>query len=141
VGSALPADGMRPVTRADCTHDSTTEQMHGFGAVEPTSAVAEAGQHPEKCIEPTRSPRFERSDPRNGLTAELIDEGVVFDREWDVSSRALAHKSISYLLRNRTPQATCSGRNASHHKKVDAREAGDREIQGERVERRTEISR
>jgi hypothetical protein len=23
VGSALPADGMRPVTRADCTHDST----------------------------------------------------------------------------------------------------------------------
>src|SRR5829696_5582019 len=23
VGSALPADGMRPVTRANCTHDST----------------------------------------------------------------------------------------------------------------------
>lgn len=23
MGSALPADGMRPVTRADCTHDST----------------------------------------------------------------------------------------------------------------------
>src|SRR6185503_18387537 len=42
-------------------------------------------------IEPTRSPRFERSDPRDRLTAELIDEGIVLDREWDVLSRFREH--------------------------------------------------
>jgi hypothetical protein len=31
VGSALPADGVRPVARADCTHDSTGGQMQVGG--------------------------------------------------------------------------------------------------------------
>jgi len=42
-------------------------------------------------IEPPCAARRKRPNPRNGLAAEAIDEGVVPDREGDVASRLREH--------------------------------------------------
>jgi hypothetical protein len=58
---------------------------------EPAGLVASSVAVDHIRVEPTDPARFERSNPRNGLTAKLIDEGVVLDGEGNLPSRFRKH--------------------------------------------------
>src|SRR4029450_11688798 len=42
-------------------------------------------------VEPPSPTRLKRPDPGNGFPAELVDESIVLDREWDIAARFRKH--------------------------------------------------